>query len=238
MSNIWWIARRELVSAFTRPLAYIFVAIFLLACGIIFGTVVFQPGQEASMSRLFMYLVMMLWLVVPILTMPLISEELSRGTIETMMTAPITDVQLVIGKFLGVFLFYIVLLATTLVYVILLAMYGDPAPVQAVIGYVGMLLVGTTFISIGLFFSSLTRDQLLAALLGAVVLVALTLGAEFSLRLLSGRVREIVAYVSVSARFNDFSRGIMDTGSLIYFVGLTAFFLFVTVKVVESRRWR
>ncbi len=238
MGNTWWIARRELVSAFTRPLAYIFTAVFLMLVGTLFVWRVFDPGQEASLVQLFQYLVMSLCVVIPILTMPLISEELSRGTIETMMTAPVTDTQLVLGKFFGVSIFYLVLLVTTLVYVILLSVYGEPEILQAVMGYAGMVLVGLMFISVGLFFSSLTHDQLLAALLSAAVLVALTVGAEFVVRNTTGWIRDVVDHVSVTANYGEFSKGFLDTRPVVYFLSSTAFFLFVTVKVVESRRWR
>ena len=237
MGNSLVIARRELGSVFARPLAYVFAAVFLALGGWLF-TRHFVPGEEASLHLLFMDLVTALVVVIPILTMPLISEELSRGTIETMMTAPVTETQMVLGKFLGVFIFYLFLLAMTLLYMVLVAIYGQPEPGQALMGYAGMVLVGAMFISVGLFFSSLTRDQLLAALLSAAVLVALTLGAEELIRRAGGVWRTLIGQVSVSGQFKSFSRGILDTRALAFFLSTTVFFLFTTVKVLESRRWR
>ncbi len=181
----------------------------------------------------------MLVLAVPLLTMPLVSEEYSRGTIETLLTAPVTEMDVVLGKFLGVLGFYVVLLATTLLHLVLVVAYGEPETGQTLMGYAGMLLVGGMFLSIGLFFSCLTRHQLLAALLGAVVLATLTLLPLLLNELqLPERWMRVVDYVTVPANFDKFAMGLMDTRSLVYFLSVTLFFLFVSVKVLESRRWR
>jgi ABC-2 type transport system permease protein len=230
------IAQRELRSVFTSPLAYVAATAFLLLVGTLYAWH-FDPGQEASLRQLFNDIVVVLVLAVPLLTMSLLSEEYSRGTIETMMTAPVSEVEVTLGKFLGVLGFYIALLATTLPHYILLRVYGEPEVGQAVVGYFGMLLVGTAFISIGLFFSSLTRHQLLSALLTALSLAVVTL-LPWLVRRLSGTWADIIKYVSVTDHFDNFSKGIVDSSSLVFLLSVTVFFLFVTVKVLESRRWR
>ena len=222
---------------FASPLAYLAGAGFLLLVGILF-TLDFKPGLEASMRKPFMNLVTAMVLAIPLLTMPLFSEEYSRGTIETMMTAPVSEIDLTLGKFLGVFVFFAALLIGTLPHFVLLSVYGEPEVGQAVMGYLGMLLVGAMFIAIGLFFSSLTRHQLLAALVSVLSLAALTLLPRLLERVLSGGLGDFIKYVSVSDNFDRFAKGIIDTRPLVFFVSMTAFFLFLSVKVVESRRWR
>jgi ABC-2 type transport system permease protein len=237
MRSVIVIAKRELAGAFTSPLAYVAGCVFLLLVGILFS-LDFKPGLEASLRQLCAYMVWVLVLAVPLLTMPLMSEEYARGTIETLMTAPVSEVGVVVGKFLGVFGFYVLLLATTLIHYVLLRVYGEPETGQAIMGYLGMLLVGGAFISVGLFFSSITRYQLLAALMSAVLLAAFTLLPILLVREVGGWLRRFIDNVSVSANFDNFAKGMFDTRSLVFFLSVTAFFLFVSVKVLESRRWR
>ena len=231
------IAKRELGSAFTSPLAYLVGAGFLVLFGILF-MMDFQPGLEASMRKSFMNLVTALVLAIPLLTMPLFSEEYARGTIEPMMTAPVSETALVLGKFFGAFGFYLVLLLGTVPHFVLLSVYGEPELGQAMMGYFGLVLVGAMFVALGLFFSSLTRHQLLAAVVSVLSLAAFTLLPRVLDKLTTGTVNQVVHFVSVSDNFDRFSKGIIDTRPLVLFVTTTAFFLFLTVKVLESRRWR
>lgn len=237
MRNTCVIAKRELSSMFTSLLAYLVGAIFLLLVGLLFAWK-FEPGMEASLRQLFGHIVWVLVLAVPLLTMSSLSEEYTRGTIETMMTAPVSEIDVTLGKFLGVFGFYVILLATTLPHYFVLSAYGEPEHGQAIMGYLGMLLVGGMFIAIGLFFSTITRYQLLAAIASAAVLATLTLLPLLLNRLIVGWPAKVVNYLSVSANFDTFSKGIIDTRSLVYLLSTMLFFLFLSVKVLESRRWR
>ena len=246
MRNVSVIARRELTSLFTSPLAYVAGAVFLLLVGVLFATMVFQPGQEASMRALFMMMVPALVLAIPLLTMPLMSEEYARGTIETMMTAPVTESDLVLGKFAGALGFYVLLLATTLLHLALLAVFGEPETGQALMGYFGMLLVGAMFISIGLFFSCTTKYQLLAALLGVVVLAALTLLPMLPFQLFGNAwvvAFKVFDYVGVPRFFEAFAKGFFDTRSLVFFVSVTARWMVASSSRMfpgqwETRSWR
>jgi ABC-2 type transport system permease protein len=231
------IAKRELGSAFTSPLAYLVGAVFLFLFGGLFlwG---FQPGMEASMRSPFWNLIYALVLALSLLTMPLFSEEYARGTIETMMTAPITEMSLVLGKFFGVFGFFLVLLLGTVPHFVLLSTYGEPEMGQAMMGYFGLVLVGAMFISLGLFFSSLTRHQLLAAVLSILTLATFLLPPRLVDLVTYGWVNQLLNNVSVLGNFDSFAKGLIDTRPLVLFVTTTAFFLFLTVKVLESRRWR
>lgn len=233
------IARRELASYFYSPIAYVVLALFLLACGFIFRKD-FQPGQVAAMRSLFEWMVFFLVFAIPVLSMGLMSLEWDRGTIETLMTAPVEETDVIMGKFLGSLAFFLVLLAPTLIYAVMLLIYSpsfDIGPIFS--GYLGIVLVGALFIAIGLFCSSLTRSQVVAAVSAAAILFAITIVPMWAGQetMLGGFARGLADQM-VFRRYTDFSRGIIDTGNLVFFLLTTTVFLFLSVKALESRRWR
>jgi ABC-2 type transport system permease protein len=232
------IAKRELSSYFYSPIAYVAMALFLLACGGLFWDD-FRPGQPVAMRTLFDWMVWLLVLVIPMLCMGLLAQEWATGTVETMMTAPVQESDVVLGKFLGSLTFFAILLLPTLIYVFLLRIYGRPDIGPICSGYLGILLVGALFIAIGLFCSSLTRSQVVAAVSAAAVLFVVTIvpwwaGTKTSLPTFWRNVAD----QSVFTRYTDFSKGVIDTGNVVFFLAGTTVFLFLTVKVLESRRWK
>ena len=238
MSNVVTLTRRELQATFFSPIAYVVGAGFLLLSGYFFLRDVLVPGNEASMRPLFDNMARLLVFAVPLLTMRSLSDELSSGTLETLMTAPVTDAQVILGKFIGIMLFYVALLATTLLDAILLLHYAE-MPWQAVaMGYLGLLLLGAAFTAVGLFASTLTRYQILAALIGAGLLAALTFMMDYLGGLRGDLWRVITSGMNLLGHFDDFSKGILDTRALVMLISVAAFFLFLAVKVLESRRWR
>jgi ABC-2 type transport system permease protein len=239
MGNVATMARRELGAYFLSPIAYLVNAIFLFTAGLAFALGTFRPGGEASLRGLFdFWIVLILVFVLPMLTMRLMSEELRSGTIETLMTIPITDVEVVLGKFFGALLFYLILLATLLVYPIILAIFG-PMDVQLLIcNYLGLLLLGALYIAIGLFFSTCTRHQVIAVLCTAGVLAFMTFAFQPFAQVVEGWPRVVLQQLSIRTHFHDFVRGMVDMNHLVFFVTMTALSLFLTVKVLEMRRWR
>lgn len=238
MNRAFVIARRELSSYFYSPIAYVAMALFLAATGVTFFND-FQPGQPAAMRSIFDWMIFFLVVIMPILSMGLLAQEWASGTMETLMTSPVDEGDVVIGKFFGSLGLLIVLLIPTLVYVVMLSIYGHPDIGPIFTGYLGIILVGALFISIGLFCSSLTRSQIVAAVSTAAILALITiipwlLGAKASLP----RAARIAVDQAVFKRYTDFSKGILDSGNIIFFFLATFVFLFVTVKVLESRRWK
>lgn len=234
------IARRELTSYFYSPIAYVAMAMFLLATGLVFWND-FRPGQAAAMRSLFEWMVWMLVFIMPVLCMGLMAQEWSSGTIETLMTAPVEETDVILGKFLGSLGFFLVMLAPTLLYVVMLRIYSRPAfdygPIFS--GYVGILLVGALFIAIGVFCSSLTRSQVVAAVAAAAILALITIVPWLlSTKTAISAFWRKLADQMVFRRYTDFSRGILDTGHLVFFIAATVVFLFLSVKVLESRRWK
>ena len=238
MNRATTIARRELGSYFYSPIAYVAMTLFLFAAGFSFWDD-FQPGQPAVMRAIFEHMVWLLVFVIPILCMGLLSQEWATGTIETLMTAPLGESEVVVGKFLGSFAFFALLLVPTLLYVAMLRFYGRPDYGPILAGYLGLLLVGALFIAISLFCSSLTRSQVVAAVGAAAVLLFTSIVPWYasSRATLSGFWRK-AADQGILTRYADFSKGIVDTGNLVFFIATTAVFLFLTVKVLESRRWK
>ena len=232
------IAKRELASYFFSPIAYVAMFIFLIVCGIVFWGD-FVPGQPAALRHLFESMVWMLAFAIPILSMGLLSQEWSSGTIETLMTAPVDESDVIVGKFLGSFGFFVFLLMPTILYVLMLRMYAelDYGPIFS--GYLGILFVGALFISIGLFCSSLTRSQVIAAVLAMAVLAVVTIlpWVLSSFASIPEWARKVLDQ-TVFQRYADFSKGVIDFGNLVFFIATTMVFLFLTTKVLESRRWK
>ena len=233
------IARRELASMFHSPIAYVVGFIFLLLTGYYFVTETLVPGNEASMRPLLERMASLLVFALPLLTMRSIADEFSIGSIETLMTAPVSDASVVLGKFFGLLVFYIVLLAATGLHLALMALHSAPIGTVVCSGYLGMVLLGSLFIAVGIFASSCTRHQLLAVVIAVTILAILTFvvdyGAEYANKLWQ---RDVCVYLNVFGHFSEFAKGTIGSSSLIFFLSGTVFFLFLGTKVMESRRWR
>lgn len=234
------ITQRELVSLFYSPIAYVVGFIFLLLTGYFFVSETLVPGNEASMRFLLERMAGVLVFALPLLTMRSVADEFATGAIETLMTAPVSDLSVVLGKFFGALAFYLILLVATIPHVILLSRYSPDLVGSTVFtGYLGMVLLGGMFIAIGIFASSCTRHQLLAATISIAILSLMTFmvdyGAEYAQAMWQ---RSTCAYLNVFGHFSDFSKGILDSKSIIFFLSGTVFFLFLGTKVMESRRWR
>jgi len=233
------IARREISGYFYSPIAYVALTVFLLAAGFFFQRD-FDPGQPAGLRNVFDQMVWALVFIVPVLCMGLLAQEWATGTVETLFTAPVGETDVVVGKFLGALGFFGVLLAPTLVYVILLRLYSrlDLGPIFS--GYPGLILVGSMFVAVGLFCSSLTRSQVVAAVTTVALLFVITI-APYLLQQYASQLTPFwrgVADYGVYNRYVDFSKGVIDTGHVVFFLALTAVFLFLTVKILEARRWK
>jgi ABC-2 type transport system permease protein len=239
MRNVPTMAQRELGAYFLSPIAYAVIAMFLFSSGLAFGLGTFTPGGEASLRSLFdFWIILILVFVLPMLTMRLVSDELRVGTIETLMTAPITEIEVVLGKFCGAFVFYLILLAALLLYPLLLQMYGSVDSKLLLCNYLGLLLVGALYISVGLFFSSCTKHQVIAVLLSFALLALMTFASHALAQLVEGWPRVLLQQLSIRSHFYDFVRGMLDLNHVVFFLTTTAFFLFVTVKRLEMRRWQ
>lgn len=237
MTNVWTITWRELKSYFVSPLAYILSAVWLVLAGIFFSLNV--NNGDASMRGVFPTLLFLFWLIAPLLTMRLLAEEQRMGTLELLLTAPLHDWQVVIGKFLGNLIWYATLVILPMVsYVVILIRYGSPDYGPLVTGYFGMLLMGAACFSIGLFTSSLTQNQVIAAVLSFAILIFLWISDFVSNVAGPGMVSDIGTYLSITHHYNDFFGGVVNSTDIIYMLSVVAISLFLTTQTLQSRRWR
>jgi ABC-2 type transport system permease protein len=175
--------------------------------------------------------------VVPLITMRAYAEEKRSGTIELLMTSPITDFQIVMGKFLGAMSLYGAMLGITLIHIAVLFAYGNPEWKPILTGYLGLVLLGGCFVSVGLFFSSLTKNQIVAGMFTFVVLLLLWVISwigNFS----GPTVERLTSYLSLTSHVDDFLRGVIDSQHIVYYLSFITFGLFLTAKAVDSERWR
>jgi ABC-2 type transport system permease protein len=179
----------------------------------------------------------LLLFVMPMITMRSYAEEKRSGTIELLLTSPLSDAEIIMGKFLGALLLWCVMLAVSLLHLALLYAYGRPEWKPIVTAYLGLVLMGGCFISVGLFISSLTKNQIVAAVVTFAVFLFLwiiTWIGSFS----GPTVDKVTQYLSIVDQFDDFAKGVIDTSHLIYYVSFIGFGLFLTAKSVDSERWR
>ena len=216
---------------------------FLVVTGVIFVYIVGQLNNPASpggppLKFFFTATWLMLLLLGPLLTMRLVSEELRSGSIEVLMTAPVTEGQVIAGKFLASFTFYAFLWAPTLGYAGMIALYEkvDWGPVAA--GYLGVLLIGALFLAIGIFASAMTRSQLLAAMMTAALLFVLFLLGVFEELVNNDLMKRALGYVSIFNHIDELANGIVDTRRLVFYLSGTLFFLFLASRALEDKKWR
>lgn len=237
MRNVFYIMAKELRSYFVSPVAYIIVAMWLLASGFFFWlSVVFQG--EASLTGVFGVTTVLLLLISPALTMRLLAEESRTGTLELLLTAPVKDWSVVLGKFLASVVLFISMMALTLLYPLILILFrGNPdwGPIWS--GYIGVLLLGMAFLSVGLFASALTSNQMVAAVIAFVILLVLYVIGQVRDNVGAG-VGAFLERLSLSQRFNDFPRGLIDLRDVVFYLSFTAVMLFITIQAVEARRYR
>lgn len=237
--NVAAIARRELGALFVSPVGWVVAAVFtFLVSGFGFiGSVL--AGQQATMDGVFGIITGFLVLIlIPVLTMRLLAEERSQGTLELVLTSPVRDWELAVGKWLGAFVFYVLLIATTVVYVVLLAMHAQIDYGLIAATYVGMLLVGAAAIAIGILTSSLTSNQIIAYLLSLGFLLVVWYAAFVLAFFVRPPLNVFFDYISGYGRYQSFSLGQVALRDAVYFLSLTVGALFLTTRVLESRRWR
>ena len=244
MHNIWQIARRELGAIFVQPLAYIFGVVIIALTGFIFASelefLATQPGalpidvQNVLLSYTFLYLFAM-----PALTMRLLSEEQRSGTMELLMTLPVRDGEVVLGKFLAGFIFYLATTALTLVFPIILFVFGNPDPGPIWSAYLGVLLYGAALLGIGILASALSENQMVSFILalGITLLLYLTVIPAQSFSLGNTAVT-ILNEMALSNHQDNFFQGLIVAKDVVYYVVVTAVSLFAATRILESRRWR
>lgn len=237
MSNALAIAWKETKSYFSTPMAYVVGAMFLVLTGIFFVFDVTRPFAEASVRSFINWASFFTLFLSPLLTMRLLAEEQKLGTLELLLTAPVRDWEVVLGKYFASLIILVVTLALTSYYVLLLYAFGDPDTGPVLSAYLGLLLFGATTLAVGLLASSLSGNQIVAAVVGMAILLTMAFTDRVA-ALVSGVTQDVLNGISMNAHFGDFTRGVIDTSHVVYYISLAAVFLFLTVRSLETRRWR
>jgi len=242
MANLVTITRREVESLFASPIFWVVTAGFLAFYGLVFAAYVGQPNPvQASMRPLLQLIGTVLLFVTPILSMRLLSEEQRSGTLELLMTSPVRDWQVVVGKWLSAFLALVAMMALTLVHALImwnLSTKGmDVGPLLA--SYAGILLLGAALLALGTLTSALTENQVVAAFLG-IMLVMVLWFLPFLAEVpgSDSTIGKVMGYAGLSDHYMNFGYGLLDSRDWIYFLTLTIGALYIAARVLETRRWR
>jgi gliding motility-associated transport system permease protein len=256
MRNILAVAGKEIRSYFHSPIAYLVLTVYSLACGFVFysytavyisnafrmqmmggGAPSFSLNEYIIRPMLEGFLLVVLLFLVPLLTMRLYAEEKRSGTIELLLTSPLTDMQIILGKFLGVLLLYATLMVVTFLYIGLLFVYGNPEAKPLISSALGMLLFGAAMLAIGMWISTFTRNQIIAGVVTMVVLLLLYVLVwvrDYS----TGAVGQFIGNLSLSAHMDNFAKGVIDSGDLAYYLSIIVLGIFLTARSVDALKGR
>ena len=237
MKNTLTIAWKETKTYFSSPMAYIIMAVYAGLASYYFVTSISGILPEATVRGFLIPSTLIFALLSPVITMRLLAEEQKLGTLELLMTAPIRDYEIVLGKFLAALASLVSMLIPTAYLVFLLFLFGTPDTGPILSGYLGLVLFGMATLSVGLFASSLSANQILAAVVSMGILLILSI-IDLASNYVSGIFSAVVLQISLTNHFEDFARGVIDTHDLVFNLIFTAFLLFLTVRSLESRRWR
>src|SRR5262245_18129159 len=258
MRNILAIIERELRAYFNSPIAYVVLTIFVFLSGIFYRSILAQVLQMGLISQMqaqqlgprpmdmpgmisrgfLSAMSVILLFIMPMLTMGLFSEEKKRGTIELLLTSPLTDLQVVLGKFFAAGTFFIILLLSTLVPMAVLYLYSQPASGPILTAYLGLLLYGLAIVAIGLFISTLTENQIIAAVLSFGTIMVLWLVDVVANNAESPASKGVLTYLSILSHLDDFMKGVLSTSHIIFYLSLMLVGLFLTYRSIDSLRWR
>lgn len=238
MRNVITIARKEVKTYFSSWIAYAVIAGYLFISGFIFNRILIITAQQDFQFRwVIQNMAVTLIFVLPLLTMRLLAEEKSTGTLEILLTGPVTDWEVVLGKFFGCLGVFLVTVVLSFLFPLIVIHYGKPDLGPMFTSYIGFMLVGAAFIAVGVFGSSLTDSQVVAGFLSFGMLLILWI-IDWGSSQASSKVGAVLEYLSVLKHLEDFVTGILSTTHVVYYLSFVWLFLFFSVRVLESRKWR
>lgn len=231
MLAIFW---KEVKSYFYSPIAYILIGLFILLTSIFFWpNLLYQMAEfNGTLSTMGFILVF----IIPVLTMRILAEDRKNGTEVLLITSPASLTGIVLGKYLATLFVFLVLTCITFIYPIILIAFGGQLTVQLVGGYIGFILLGASFIAVGVFASSLTENQVVAVVIGFVSLLIMWIADSIG-NMAGGFASKVLNWFSLISRYEDFNKGILGLSPVIYYLSFIAVFIFLTIRVIERRRW-
>jgi ABC-2 type transport system permease protein len=237
MQNVMSIFKREFKAYFLSPIAYIFITVYLIATTFLFFQGFFIVDQ-ADMRGYFGILPWVFLFFIPAITMRTWAEEKKMKTLELLLTWPVSDVEVVVGKFLASLSLLVIVLLLSLTIPISIALIGHPDAGQIIGQYIGSMLMGAAYLAIGLWVSSLTENQIVAFILGVVfTFILFIIGHPFVTMLLPSALVPLFTYIGLNSHFESIGRGVIDSRDIIYYLSVIGFFLFLNVCSISSRKW-
>jgi len=227
---------REFKNYFKTPIGYIFIGMFLVVSGFMFSAIT-VIGRSPDINSVLGNLIIVFLFLVPVLTMRILSEEKNMKTDQILLTSPVSVTGIVLGKFFAAITIYLITLAITMMYLVVIAIHGAPAYLQIFTSYIGLALLGITFISIGVFISSLTENQAIAAVSTFSVLLVLYIINWASNATSNKLINSIISVLNITSRYDEFNLGILSLAPIVYYLSFIGVFVFLTIRAVESRRW-
>lgn len=238
MSKVLTLVKKELNSYFVAPLGYVVISVFLIVSGWLFIQTFFISAQ-ATMREFFSILPMVFMFFLPAVTMAAWSEEKRSGTIEVLTTFPVKSSELVLAKFISSFAFLSTMLLLTIVIPLMVINLGTPDKGVIFAGYVGALLMGSAYISVGLWVSSITKNQIVSFILAVVIIFGFyIMGNSFIVSSLPAPVAGVVKFLSFSTHFNSILRGVISLADVVFYFSIVAFFLFLNTREISLRNWK
>lgn len=235
MNRVIPIFRRELFAYFYSPMAYIVIAVFLLLSGWFFTSDVFL-SDDSSLRTVFDAIPFMFIFFAPAITMRLMSEERKSGTIELLVTMPLEDGEIILGKYFAAISLLVAALVFTLPYAITVLALGKPDIGMMVTGYIGLVLMGASYIAIGVFASTITKNQVVSFIIAFLIIFVLFLLDKF-LMVMPAYLVPVLQYLSIDYHYNNIGRGVIDTRDILYYLSLIVFMLSLAKLSLESRKW-
>lgn len=231
MAAIFW---KEVKSYFYSPMAYILIGLFVFLNSFIFRSNLM--GAYADFSGNLSFMGTILVFLIPLLTMRILSEDRKNGTEVLLITSPVTLTGMVVGKFLATFFVFLIMICMTFIFPIVLFAFGGLLTPALIGGYVGLIFLGAAMLSVGIFASALTESQIVAAIVTMISLLVIMFLQNMA-DTFGGVLSKILNWFSLFSRYSDFNRGIFNLTPIIYFISFTAVFIFLTIRVIEKRRW-
>jgi ABC-2 type transport system permease protein len=235
MNKVLPIFRREIFAYFYSPMAYIVISVFLIFTGWFFTSELFL-SNDSSLRSMFSSIPFIFIFFAPAITMRLLSDERKSGTIELLVTMPISDLEIVIGKYLAGLGLLVVALVFTLPYAITVVALGKPDMGMLVTGYLGLILMGASYIAVGVFASTVSKNQVVSFIIAFMIIFALFLLDKF-LAIMPAYLVPVLQYLSIDYHFNNIGRGVIDTRDIAYYLSLVVFMLALAKLSLESRKW-
>lgn len=235
MNNIYPIFKKEIRSYFSSPIAYIFITLFLLLSGYFFGSTLFLQNQADLRSVFGFWIPFFLTIFVPAVTMRLIAEEKRSGTLEVLVTMPIRDSEIILGKYLAALVLLVAAIGLTFTYPLTISILGNPDGGGILGGYLGLVLMGASYLAIGIYISSLTKNQIVAFIISLAIIFSLYI-LDKTLMLVPGGLASILEYLAIDYHFSNIARGVIDTRDLIYYFSLIFLGLFLATRTLSNRK--